>query len=279
MQRESCVRTQVPIEISPLSRKTISSIKDWITNCVDQKDNSHTRCFLSGKKFLPSRLIEIEQSDSGLQLRLVRSQDVDPEHHGGINYTTLSYCWGGNQPVKLIAKSLASYEQEIPWAILPKTLQDAATTTNLLGIRYVWVDSLCIIQDDDDDKSREISQMAMVYSHSTLTIMARRGDKATDGFLHERSFPSGTTRLRFRSTESQRRGSVTLTFESAIESENDMTLDTRGWVLQEYLLSTRIVIFGDWRTEWSCRATQGIHDGGWSDTLQSNDPLTPVGAQ
>jgi hypothetical protein len=274
MQMERYVETHMPIEINPLSTKTISSIRDWITSCVDQKNSDHTRCFLSEKKFLPSRLIEIEQSDSGLQLRLVRSQDIDPEHHGGINYTTLSYCWGGNQPAKLIAQSLASYEQQIPWAIIPKTLQDAATTTNLLGIRYVWIDSLCIIQDDDDDKSREISQMAMVYSHSTLTIMARRGDKATDGFLHERSFPFGTTQFMFRSTESRRRGLVTLTFKSAIESENDMALNTRGWVMQEYLLSTRIVKFGDWNTEWSCRTVQDINDGGWPDGRQSENPLT-----
>jgi hypothetical protein len=163
MQMERYVETHMPIEINPLSTKTISSIRDWITSCVDQKNSDHTRCFLSEKKFLPSRLIEIEQSDSGLQLRLVRSQDIDPEHHGGINYTTLSYCWGGNQPAKLIAQSLASYEQQIPWAIIPKTLQDAATTTNLLGIRYVWIDSLCIIQDNDDDKSREISHGVLSF--------------------------------------------------------------------------------------------------------------------
>jgi hypothetical protein len=120
MQMERYVETHMPVEISPLSTKTISSIRDWITSCVDHKNNDHTRCFLSEKKFLPSRLIEIEQSDSGLQLRLVRSQDIDPEHHGGIKYTTLSYCWGGNQPAKLIAESLASYEQEIPWAISQK---------------------------------------------------------------------------------------------------------------------------------------------------------------
>jgi hypothetical protein len=70
----------------------------------------------------------------------------------------------------------------------------------------------------------------------------------------------------FQSTENQRRGFVTLTFKSALESGNDMTLDTRGWVLQESLLSTRVVKFGDWVTEWSCRTTQGIIDGGWPDT-------------
>jgi hypothetical protein len=78
----------------------------------------------------------------------------------------------------------------------------------------------------------------------------------------------------FRSTESRRRGLVTLTFKSAIESENDMALNTRGWVMQEYLLSTRIVKFGDWNTEWSCRTVQDINDGGWPDGRQSENPLT-----
>lgn len=142
--------------------------------------------------------------------------------------------------------------EDIPWSSVPKTIQDAALTTLKLGLRYLWVDSMCIIQDSEDDKTREIGQMARVYTHATLTIAARRAEDANAGFLHERSLPSGTSTMAFRCEDGQDE-QVTLIFESALTDEESARLDTRGWVLQEYLLSRRLLVIGTWVTEWDCR--------------------------
>ncbi|KAK2775048.1 HET domain-containing protein [Colletotrichum kahawae] len=173
--------------------------------------------------------------------------------------------------MELTTANLADYEEEIPWNDLPATLKDAAVATNLLGMRYLWIDSLCIIQDDATDKIREIGQMNKVYTHATLTIKARRGDKATDGFLHPRSLPSGTSMLQYEDGRGQR-GWVTLTFKSTLKSEESTALDTRGWVMQEYVLSRRLVVFGTWSTEWSCRKERRVHSDGWifSDFTSGN---------
>ncbi|KAF5635905.1 het-domain protein [Fusarium sp. NRRL 52700] len=175
----------------------------------------------------------------------------------------------------LTTNNFESFMEEIPWEMVPKTIQDAALTTRRLAIDYLWVDSLCIIQDSPDDKTLEISQMTEVYTHATLTIMAKRANDAQDGFLHKRLLPSGTSNMSFRYRNGEE-GIVTLSFESALSDEFGTRLDTRGWVLQEYLLSRRLLIIGNWATEWSCRQERyspGNVDGWTRETKKETDPF------
>ncbi|KAM5519743.1 HET domain-containing protein [Fusarium oxysporum f. sp. phaseoli] len=126
-----------------------------------------------------------------------------------------------------------------------------------------------------DDMTLEISQMAEVYTHATLTIVAKRANDAQDGFLHKRLLPSGTSTMMFRYRNGQE-GTVTLSFESALSDEFGTRLDTRGWVLQEYLLSRRLLVIGNWATEWSCRHERYSPDNvdGWSrETMKETDPF------
>jgi hypothetical protein len=69
-----------------------------------------------------------------------------------------------------------------------ETLRDAVRLVDKLGLRYLWVDSLCIIQDDPNDKELEIAQMPLVYNQSTVTIITSCGLGVYQGFLQERSF-------------------------------------------------------------------------------------------
>ncbi|KAF5551305.1 hypothetical protein FMEXI_3423 [Fusarium mexicanum] len=136
-------------------------------------------------------------------------------------------------------------------------------------------DSFCIIQDSSDDKTLEISQMTEVYTHATLTIMAKRANDAQEGFLHKRVLPSGTSSMMIRYLNGEE-GTVTLSFESALSDEFGTRLDTRGWVLQEYLLSRRLLIIGNWATEWSCRQERyspGNVDGWTRETKKETDPF------
>lgn len=235
------------IATEPLSQKTVKSIKSWVENCVDKQTDDHEVCSLSGSKFLPSRLIEIWPCGPDYHLRLVNGKFLESSE-----YHALSYCWGGDQQSALKLSNLEQYKEKIPWNNVPRTIQDAVVTTSKLGYQHLWVDSLCIMQDSEEDKAKEIRQMSQIYSSSTITIMARRAEKATDGFLQNRRLPSGTSVLRYRG-QNGKLGRINLRFTSSTEKEEKTRLDTRGWVMQEHLLSRRLLIIGTWQTTWHCR--------------------------
>jgi hypothetical protein len=88
------------------------------------------------------------------------------------DYATLSHCWGGQSIIKLTTDALAQFQKKIETASLPQTFRDAILVARRLGIRYLWIDSLCIIQDSLQDWQKEAALMGEVYSNSTLNVMA-----------------------------------------------------------------------------------------------------------
>jgi hypothetical protein len=104
------------------------------------------------------------------------------EREAGV-YVALSYCWGGNQLVKTTRANIPSKRRGIALEDLPRTLQDAVQVCMQLKIRYLWIDALCIIQDDKNDVAREISQMGLIYNRAALVIAASRAKSVYDGFL------------------------------------------------------------------------------------------------
>ncbi|OAL43977.1 hypothetical protein IQ07DRAFT_475527, partial [Pyrenochaeta sp. DS3sAY3a] len=115
----------------------------------------------------PTRILEISTDKNVTKIRLIEPEEPLP------SYATLSYCWGMNvQPCWLTSAVLQAYEQGIDFASFPQTIKDAITVAKGLHIRHLWVDSLCIIQDDEMDKEREIGQMGRIYQRSTITILA-----------------------------------------------------------------------------------------------------------
>jgi hypothetical protein len=244
----------------PLSPGSISSIRAWLSSCDHQTNSTHKACSITEAPYVPCRLISLDPQESSMRLRLIHGIDVHT--HDPVRYAALSYCWGGPQKKQLTRANRVLYEDDISWHTLPKTLRDAVTTTHRLGLRYLWIDSLCIIQDDDDDKSTSISQMTKVYTHATVTIMDKRGSKAADGFLHPRSALPGSTYVKYEK-DCGIFGWATLSFDKAVLVEDSGQLDTRGWTLQEQILSRRQLVFGPRFTEWSCRADRARNRDGW----------------
>jgi hypothetical protein len=93
---------------------------------------------------------------------------------------------GSNQVTKSTKHTIKDWGISLPFEILPKTLQDAIIVTSKLNIHYLWVDALCIIQDDTEDMAREISQMAQIYNSAMITIAASRAKTVDEGFLQVR---------------------------------------------------------------------------------------------
>lgn len=97
------------------------------------------------------------------------------------SYICLSHCWGDFQPIRTTTTNIEDHKKSIPWQFLPQTFQDAIDLTRFLSIRYLWIDSLCIIQDDRDDWAKESAAMASVYGNSYLTISATAAANCSKG--------------------------------------------------------------------------------------------------
>jgi hypothetical protein len=124
---------------------------------------------------LPTRILKLEPKDR--RVRLVPSA-------GQLGrYACLSHCWGQHRPVTTTKATLASFIADgIAWADMPATFRDAITLAEKLGIFYIWIDSLCIVQDDLDDWTRESLSMAGIYANGCLTIAAASAASCSEGF-------------------------------------------------------------------------------------------------
>jgi hypothetical protein len=131
-------------------------------------------------------------------------------------------------------------------------VRDAILVTEKLGLRWIWIDSFCILQDDDYDKAIEIGQMPLMYNQATITIAASRALHVNEGFLHNR-YTGESPETIFQLPRTDANGKVgSVTFCSPIESITE-PLDLRAWALQERYLPPRILEYGSYQTQWSCR--------------------------
>ena len=146
---------------------------------------------------------------------------------------------------------------------LPQTIQDAIIVTRKLGLRYLWVDALCIIQDSASDRAAEITKMDRIYQNAQLTISAASAKTCQDGFLASPSGGNGRS-TSFTSIPcacpNGERGNVLLRDYQLYYSDLE-PLNGRGWTLQERVLSSRILIYSSWQLQWQCQSRKKW-DGG-----------------
>ena len=138
----------------------------------------HIYCQAGSPPRLPTRVINVQEAMSPtVNLHISdKSGKFD-------QYVTLSYCWGGDQPAVALKHNLDDLRRGFAIETLPQTLQGAVQTTRSLGYQYLWVDALCIIQNDNEDIAREIADMAGIYRNSTVAILAATTKSVSEGFL------------------------------------------------------------------------------------------------
>jgi hypothetical protein len=128
------------------SRKALYWTQKQLWNCL----NRHDLCPPQQESALPMRILDLRYAT-----RRPRNpaQDVKlyETRNENARYVCLSHCWGSANTIYTLSSNLETYRNNIPWHSLPKTFQDAITFTRGLQIRYLWIDSLCTIQDDIDD--------------------------------------------------------------------------------------------------------------------------------
>jgi hypothetical protein len=225
-------------------------IKWWLSRC----DGEHSNCRTSSRETLPSlptRLVEI------LGPKKVRLYVPGTLEANG-QYVCLSHCWGKAVPIRTTSKTLQKFQHSgIPWEDLPKTFQHAITMTRRLGLTFIWIDTLCIIQDNLADWRHEGSRMAEIYSKSYITLAATYATQSTGGLYNndfQRTEPlTHTTRSIYDRYEPL---DLLVYEEFPVSSKgfinDDLSLLKRAWAFQERLLSPRIVHFADDMLYWEC---------------------------
>jgi len=154
------------------SGSRLTQVGRWLRRC----EKNHPACIPNKQTPLPNRLIDLLPRDNPIGpykefAKLVLAEDLAlAETHP--QYTALSYCWGDSGHFKTKRATVDAFHQNIPTSELPLSFADAFCLTRQLGIRYIWVDALCIVQDDDLDWDTETSKMHDVYTGSCLTIQA-----------------------------------------------------------------------------------------------------------
>lgn len=155
---------------------------------------------------------------------------------------------------------------------MPQTFKDALQVTRTLGYRYLWIDALYIIQDDSEDVSHEMARMGDIYRRSTLTIFATNGTD-TDSSLFSRRDARASKSCNVRTTI--KRGSKCIdqyiSIQPYLYEDDDTALQRRGWVLQEELLSGRLLKFGADEVHWSCVTTHAHECLPCTDTPDSSE--------
>ncbi|KAI3326688.1 heterokaryon incompatibility protein-domain-containing protein [Xylariaceae sp. AK1471] len=247
-------------------------LNEWLRDC-NESHNSHKSA--SQEKELPTRVLEV-RSD------LLRLRENDKTTYG--KYIALSHRWGEDNHKKRLITSNGNkgdHCKSINFDCLPKTFQHAVTVTRNLGIQYLWIDSLCIIQDDEEDWKRESNRMESVFANAYCTIAATSSEDSWAGFLDRPSVgPSvklvdGSADPPFHVYANEVGGS----FDSDLKNGE---LNRRAWVLQERALSPRTIHFTSGYTYWECgsvvRCENLIQMVKPSDLLSSSQfPMTVSG--
>lgn len=193
-----------------------------------------------------------------------------------VEYVALSYCWGASASFKTTQKNIDEHKQGFRISELPQTLQDAVTVARQLGIEYIWIDAICIVQGDAADWEKESGMMADIYNNAYITIAALSAAASTDGFLACKRNPLQIT----RSWSEEHGVTTTLVAQEKIRTglhasalrndwgptmgtqEGDFDpVQTRGWCFQEEILSRRYIAFSRQEMQWSCRSSSTCQCG------------------
>lgn len=241
------------VDASTGSDISIKQIQRWIETC--QRD--HSACGDSEPSSLPTRLIFVGNETEPGALRLIQNGDKSPL----VQYLALSHCWGGAQITTLTKENYDDFTEKIDIDTLPRNFRDAIHVARRLKISYIWIDSLCIIQDSPEDWLKESQQMYVIFSNATCTIASTASKTPFGGCFRNRN-PLGRLPLHLTRGQSSSDGddesALCVDLSSADrerriqEDVEQSPLNQRGWAFQERSLSTRIVHFAENAVIFEC---------------------------
>jgi hypothetical protein len=235
------------------SEASIVVMKRWISDC--STFHEHVSPI---RNLTPTRLIKLGSHEDE------RPRLYSPKHP--VVFAALSYRWGSGKQSETTKDNVTERYQELETSDFPKTLQDAIYITQRLGLECIWIDRVCIIQDDKEDWANEASLMADIYASAHVVLSATATEDCRDGFLQKRTKPlliqyaqngqdsQEVYARRIRNHNCRRDQPVT-----------NYTLFNRGWCMQERFLARRIIHFLPDEILFECQAGRECECGGASD--------------
>ncbi|KAK4443014.1 HET-domain-containing protein [Podospora aff. communis PSN243] len=225
------------------SNSHYSILRKWLREC----DENHKSCVTKPISQIrsPTRLIDVGTTTAPH----ARLFDTKPDVM--LDYVALSHPWGAEPHFCTYRTNINQHRQEIPVTSsdFPDNFRHAIQTTRELGLRYLWIDSICIIQGPDGDFDVEAKRMEHVFSSAYCVIAASSARGQRDGFLNPRK------ERQFLQLPGQGGGDglyVCRFIDNFKEHVLESPLSKRGWVLQERALARRTIYFTDWQAYWEC---------------------------
>jgi len=282
------VMLDVAVSADPLSESALKIISTWISNCssyhgeaCNNNNNNNQQQQRKGSNptwpGLPSRILDVSPSKD-TNIICLRTRDSIPDTEDR-RYVTLSHCWGQlEKPFCTTRDNISDRMSAIRVSEMPKTFRDAVAVTRRLGLRYVWIDSLCIIQGDAEDWALEAADMSNVYSHCQLLLGAARGASDEAGFLQLRtqvdtvslSIPTANpdadagvrSKLQLQlQLQLLPPDSARWTSDNTIDPMGNEPLNARAWCLQERVLPTKKLFYGSAQMFWECPTLRESESG------------------
>ncbi|KAK2754070.1 hypothetical protein FQN54_007239 [Arachnomyces sp. PD_36] len=233
------------------SASAMQTVKRWLHAC--RTDDAHSACreaYCNEEKreSFPRRLLYVGGPNE--KPRIVEAQGIqDP-------YCALSYCWGTKHFLATTRDNLSQNMNGIPLDSFPAVMADAISVVRMLGYRYLWIDALCIVQDDEKDWAHQIAGMHVIYSNADLTISSLVSSDCHTGLFRPRTLRVlHPVALDFWEPKQNRQSGMPRAVFPEWAQDNpgiDGPVHTRAWTLQEQLLSTRILYFGEGILHWEC---------------------------
>ncbi|KAF4634736.1 hypothetical protein G7Y89_g3360 [Cudoniella acicularis] len=233
----------------------------WLEYCR----SGHDCISVSSGRPLPTRLIKINLTLNEFRLCLVESASLP----GTVEYCTLSHCWGNGDFLKLLGSNYESFHRSIPYELLSRTFRDAIYAAQKLGFEYIWIDSLCIIQKDAEDWSKEAGTMSTVYAGSSLNLAATSGKDGESGLFRCRNPTMGLPCIA-RSLEFNTNDFLIYSQDLWDDAVEKAPLSRRAWVIQERVLAPRTLHFGSDQLLWECIAGCACETLPWDPILGKN---------
>jgi len=201
---------------------------------------------------LPRRVIDIGNLHVDPTSSLHLHESIQDER--GL-YTTLSHRWGSEIIYKTTIENIKNRRDGIDFEELPMSFKDAISVTRALGIRYLWIDAICIVQNDHSDWMDQAPRMGKIYKDSHCTIAAHSAQNSSDGFLESESSLNPTKVVPCLSLEAGP-GQICIGIPRSFKETIDCSyINQRGWVLQELTLSQRTAHFSNGYIYWDCPHT------------------------
>ena len=230
-----------PLRYHAASPENLELIHHWVEEC----DERHPRCNVKAHQKnlpLPTRVIDLGVPSCSEDLRLLVSEGQTGR------WIALSHCWGLAPFITTTTTNIDRHKDGIKLDDLPRTFQDAVALCTHLSIRYLWIDSLCILQDSHEDWKREASRMPSIFANSYLTIVASASDNAHGGMLLPRKSPLRSVRFELPNSF--------IYFQIIAPERTDIPeegyTERRAWCLQERILSKRVLLFSPSKMYWTC---------------------------